>query len=279
LLLVASRVPRSYSLTTKDTKIQPQRLDPYTARFTIPNELLQFDDNLLKTVNATFEISQRIRPWYGTWRDGGSYRVPITIALIPINAGSLRVLTTEPSFKWVFARHEQTTRTTADHNCPRCSDPPKAPYELSIGPVPNMKRAEPQLGDQRLVNPTLKCLTDIVVLKGIPSVLGINIKSIDRSACGWTQLTSVDTVENGSRVVGHWLSWGSPTTWELRADVEEYVASGAAKDEHVYPLRFGEIVEMIVPDTVGTSAVGLGTTFTKEKFQLVLGSNNDYLEL
>jgi hypothetical protein len=44
-------------------------------------------------------------------------------------------------------------------------------------------------------------------------------------------------------------------------------------------MRFSEILEVSVPDTNGTTAIGFGDTFTKERFEIVLGQNNDYQTL
>jgi hypothetical protein len=82
-----------------------------------------------------------------------------------------------------------------------------------------------------------------------------------------------------TRVVGRLLAWGSPTTWELTADIEQYVASAETKSEAAYELRADHVIEFAVSDVEGTRTIGFGTTFSKETFELVLGENNDYLTL
>src|SRR5260370_363880 len=98
--------------------------------------------------------------------------------------------------------------------------------------------------------------------------------SLRRKRCSPNDV-ELAVMESGNRVVGRLLCWGRPKNWELTADVEEYVAKGETKSQSVYLMRFGEILEISMPDTSGTTGVGFGDTFTKEKFQIVLGQNND----
>jgi hypothetical protein len=152
--------------------------------------------------------------------------------------------------------------------------------------VTNLKKAEPQPGDQRLVNAQFACLQGTIPAISSISIAGFVVGGgtgpvdIVAEECGWTKRVSLETLDNGSRVIGHWLSWGSPTTWVLSADVEEYKAqSVSANAETTYELRTGDILKISIPNADGTVAIGLGMTFTKEPFQVVLGQNSEYLEL
>jgi hypothetical protein len=101
----------------------------------------------------------------------------------------------------------------------------------------------------------------------------------DISACPWTAASPVVSQENDSRVVGNWVAWGSPTTWELTADVSEYTKVSDQKTEQVFELFFDRFVEIPLSNDAGAYALGFVTTFTKESFQIVLGDNKDFLKI
>jgi hypothetical protein len=263
------------SLNGKVLSAEPERVDAHISTFRIPNNVLKplYKPKTISTANLEFQIVQDFKPWYAFWWSSNTYKVPVKLALIPKYAGTINVVTTVPRSDWVFVRKERSTLTSGDHNCAKCSDPPKAPYTLTIK-ASNSLRADPILGDQQLRNPILRCLPDVVDV----SIMNQHLQ-VDRSACPWTSMTAPTLNENNSRAIGNFLVWGSPTNWDLTADLYEYKFQGDTKSEATYEMYFGDVLTIEVPNTQGVVAIGVGRTFTKEIFQVVMGTNNDYLAL
>ena len=269
--------------------------DPHTATFEIPVADLtsSFKPNKLAVVKATFRTKQQVKGWI-FWSERAAPDVDLNLGLYPALYATVVIQATTTAFEWRKARDEQVTKGTADHNCARCPDPPKTPYTLEIV-VPNQGKAIPQLGDQQLRSARMECLTDVVQLKVpgpfLPARPGPNNTwlpagptysdlFVDRSACGWTSSLGVTSSNNNSRAEGKLLAWGSPTNWRMTAEVWEFQAVG--ENREVLPaqdVNFGSIVEFEAPSVQGSTAIGIGTTYSNEKFEFVLGNNTEMLIL
>jgi hypothetical protein len=258
----------------KPVSTSPQRPNAHIATFTVPNEILEphFQGRALGTVDAEFKIRHEVKGWF-FWT-ATDHCVPIKLALIPKFAGSITVNATSPKYAWQSIGTRQEVKLTSDHNCPRCENPPKTPYTVTIKGTNSLK-TQPIPGDQRLRNARGRCVTDVRSF----SFLGVK-GTADVSACPWTSLAAVTLSENDSRATAQFLVWGSPVTLEVSADAEEWsLTPDTTTAATPYDLFFDDIVEIKVPTGSGVVSVASGLTFSKERLTFVVGQNTQNLSL
>lgn len=233
--------------------------DSHTRRFSVKNEELapKFSKTKVITLDGEYLVTQEtFKGWFiKSWEKSGTYRVPFKIALVPASMGTLTVVTEVPHRDFVRVRSETLTRTSGDHNCARCENPPTVPYNITYS-VPGTPSSVPKLGDFKLAGASMTCLS---------------------GACGWSRLTSVGTTANQTTATGAFLVWGSPVTYAMTLDVLEYKALGDTIRSTLpsKALQYGQTVSVAVPSSEGLHATAAIVTKTGATLSFALGTNDD----
>jgi hypothetical protein len=256
--------------------VKQSRNDAYTTSFVIPNAALapRFAAKRMNVLAATFDIDYEYKSGvvFSKWQKL-QQRVPVRIGLMPLYAGTITVRATGSTIDWVKVRDEVAKRTTGNHHCEKdCKgEPTRTNYTLTIK-VPSTDHQK--VGDQKLVNPVLRCVPQMVQIPQI-IILGtvIPAQTVDASACPWSAVNSVYLSEGDTRATASFDVWSKPTNWELTAGVYELKPVGEMVTTRDYDLQFGHLVEIEVPSSTEVAKV-LGTTITNATFEFVAGNND-----
>jgi hypothetical protein len=264
----------TFHLAGREVPARKVGYDANTALFRVPVSHIngRFKAKTLTRLPAAFRVTQQRKSFFG-WGKPKSYVVPFEIALLPRYAGRLELVLTEPVYGW--QRNDRLAikqvRTTGDHNCPKCPNPPETPYSLSAV-VPSSGLATPQPGDRRILEPNSWCHTDV---RKIPIPFGRQrFIEQDFSGCPWTRRTGLVVTPDGSRVDAQYLVWGKAVTLELQAAVEEYTLLEQRTRPVAYDLFYDDILEIDAPNATGVSGRGRLQLVNGNSASMVLGLND-----
>jgi hypothetical protein len=181
------------------------------------------------------------------------FDVPFKVTLLPRKAGHMTLKVTQPRYDWVERSPERATRDTGDHHCSsNCrNEPTLTNYNVTMK-VTGSGRVPPILGDQRLLEPTLRCIA---------------------GPCAFSRTNAVYLSESDTRATATFAVWSRPTTFELSAKRQEYAVVGTQELTLSFDVEFGKSTSVPIPDDVTVGQV-TGRLITGVDVDLVLGASS-----
>ena len=266
LLGIAEDTRTSVSMRILDHEVENLTVDQSrragTAYIRIPAAALDrhFDDGELRTVAASINVDVERRRGFIIHRwEKERFSVPVQFTLLPEIAGSVTVSSVSPEFGWVADSEQKSTHQTGNHHCERnCRGGRTRTTYTASTDVPNPATGnQPVAGAQQLRNARFRCISD-----GGTDACG-----------GWFYIRYVGIEDGGRRMKAIWDVWSHSTTWELAADRFAWRQTGEAPTTVEIPLRFGQLVEVLLPENATTVRVS-GRTYLGRTFQFVLGQTD-----
>lgn len=225
------------------------------ATISIPNAALvsHFKPRDLVTVKANlqFLVNKPSGWWIFRSNKTATYDVPVYIALYPPRAADVVIEIKQPIYGWSQAGQISQPINTPNRHCEKkCKgDPTRGPNHIEFavagGPEPYKD------GYQRLVSPTLQCLSG-----------GI---------CAYSAIKTVALSSFDTRAYADFDTWSRPTTWILSASVETWGVK-AVVDAKSQPtdVTYSSLFQVDVPANYSFAKL-LVTTFTGKKYELEVG--------
>jgi hypothetical protein len=235
--------------------IVDQSKQRFIADIYIPNKELSahVNENNLTIFPLTirFNVSRKKGWWIFSTQDEQTYDVPVFLNLFPRKAATIISITKRPTYGWVNIGQKSDSYSTPNRHCSKhCKGEPtrggnRIEFAVPGGPAPY------KVGYKRLMNPIQKCV-------------GGN--------CGYSDSFNLSLTNNNTRLVFTWDTWSTPGTWKATADVQEYRIIGETTDTTAkIDAYFGKILEILIPKDTTTGILKI-QTFTKQKYEIILGA-------
>ncbi len=230
-----------------------------TATITIPADVLNplFGDRARRKA-ATLEIDMQRKSALRGWRSQPHISIPFALTLMPIDAGSLDVITRVPTYGWDNTDAvDQKFLTTAE-----LSDTGRYQYNTLELKLVGTGHVPPELNDQKYRRDTIEFAC---------------ISGQDQS-CGHRDIFYVQPVDNDRTIQAYWRTSSHPTTWRLSAKIAQW-----KRDEdrdlpaRTVRLEFGRTLEIPVPENY-TQVHLVGKTITGEPIDVYFPNSSDLLQ-
>ena len=176
--------------------------------------------------------------------------IPSELGFNDSTQGSGRLSYKVQNYDWVKIGVVSKDKVTGNHHCSRnCKgEPTRTNYsiEVSTGDF-----SSPKLGDKKLMNPKLFCIT---------------------GPCSFSTVHGVKLVGN-SEAKASFDVWSKPTTWNVKADIYQYQVVSETENHEVLSFSEKQLLTLRVPNN-GIDEIFEGEYGENNRFSFNVGDNS-----
>ena len=183
-----------------------------------------------------------------------NFEVPISISVLPNNAGNFNAEFTVSIFGWEKERTEIIDRSTGNHHCSSScgGEPTRTRYTIPYR-VSRSNTTPPTPGDRKLQNIRLSCVA---------------------GPCGaWNQVMSRGISDNSTYALAQFDVWSHPTTWRMQVDVHQYREVQEKVINVPNSTNYNKLIKIETPDNYKYGKI-IYTSYSNRKVEFVLGTED-----
>ncbi len=255
-----NKVTSDISVTIDSTKITDTKIERTSRNETdilIPVKYLN-DSTSYSSKMVSIDVKYTIKKKFLfliPYSKNENFSFNINVSILSKKAGQLTSKFTSSEYGWERERTEQIERSTANHHCSSsCSgEPTRTNYTIPFR-VSSSNTTPPTLGDRRLQNIRLNCIS---------------------GPCGaWNAVMSLNISNNRTLAVASFDVWSHPTTWRMQVDVDQYREINEVVTSNSSDLFYDQIIKIETPINFKYGKL-VYKTITNKQVEILLGSEDD----